>query len=151
MRKIQCSFFPKENLICPHHIFPHYTHILFIHYILLSKEMLPIPKITSQMQKKNALQFLKNFPSSGLKALLHSAYLLWSEFQRIIWMLIMRQEFMKSRKSMINSPTYTSVLPVQYIKVAVRSTRPDIRKVLYETTNDVTWKRNFIKSVKTFS
>ena len=91
--------------------------------------------------KKNALQFLKKFPSSGLKAQLHSAYLLWSEFQRIIWMLIMRQEFMKSSKSMTNSPTYTSILPVQYIKVAVRSTRPNITKVLYETTNDVTWKR----------
>ena len=58
--KMQHSFFSKENLIHLHHILPHYTHILFIHYVLLLKEMLPIPKITSQ-NAKNVLQFLNKF------------------------------------------------------------------------------------------
>ena len=50
------SFFHKKNFIYPH-IFPHYIHILFIHCILL-KEILLIPKITSQ-SVKDALHFLQ--------------------------------------------------------------------------------------------
>ena len=51
----------------------------------------------------------------------------------------MSQEFKKSSKSVTNSPIYnTQKSPIQYTKVAVRSTRPDITKVLYETINDVT-------------
>ena len=38
--------------------------------------------------QKNTLQFLKNFACGGLKALLRSAYLLQSEFQRIIGTLL---------------------------------------------------------------
>ena len=47
--------------------FSHYIHILFTHCIPLSKEILPIPKITPQ-NAKNALQFLKkNSPAMDLK------------------------------------------------------------------------------------
>ena len=54
------SFFPMENLIHLHYIFPHYTQILFIHCILLSILLIP-KKITSQ-NPKDALHFLyKNF------------------------------------------------------------------------------------------
>ena len=56
--KIGQQFFPKENLIRPNYIFPHYILILFIHCILLSKEILLIPTITTK-NAKNASQFLK--------------------------------------------------------------------------------------------
>ena len=55
MRK---SFFPKKNMIPPHYTSPHNIHILFSHCTLLSKEILPIPKITPE-NAKNAMQFLK--------------------------------------------------------------------------------------------
>ena len=81
------SFFPKENLIHLDHTLPHYIQILFIHYVLLFAEILPILNITSQ-NAKNALEFLKKyFCLQRAKALLHLAYLLWSEFQGIIWTL----------------------------------------------------------------
>ena len=55
---MQSSFFPKENLIHPHHVLPYYIPVLFTHYISLSKEILPIPKITSE-NAKTVSQFLK--------------------------------------------------------------------------------------------
>ena len=55
---MQSSFFPKENLIHPHHVLPYYIHVLFTHCISLSKEILPIPKITSE-NAKTVSQFLK--------------------------------------------------------------------------------------------
>ena len=59
------QFFPKKDLITPHYIFQHYIHILIIHCILLSKQILRIPKITSQ-NTKNVSQFLKkNSPAVG--------------------------------------------------------------------------------------
>ena len=58
--KLRCSFFPKENLIRRSYIFPHYVRILFIHSILLSKELLHIPQITPQ-NAKNTSQFLNIF------------------------------------------------------------------------------------------
>ena len=54
------SFFPKENLIHLDHTLPHYIQILFIHYVLLFAEILPILNITSQ-NAKNALEFLKKY------------------------------------------------------------------------------------------
>ena len=52
-------------LIRLHFIFLYYNHILFIHCMLLSKEVLLITKITSQ-NAKNALQFFrKNSPAKG--------------------------------------------------------------------------------------
>ena len=56
--KIESSFFPKENLIHLDHTLPHYIHILIIHCMLLSPELLLILKIALQ-NAKNALQFLK--------------------------------------------------------------------------------------------
>ena len=50
-------FFLKENLICPNYIFPHCILISLIHCVLLSKEILLMPKITPH-NTKNALQFL---------------------------------------------------------------------------------------------
>ena len=73
--KIAKQFFPKENSIRPNYIGPYYILILFIHYILLSKEILLLTKITPQ-NIKNASQFLKNISTCGeVKALLRSAYL----------------------------------------------------------------------------
>ena len=57
MRK---SFFPKKNMIHPHYTYPHKIHILFSHCILLSKEILPIPKITPQNAKKCYAVFKKD-------------------------------------------------------------------------------------------
>ena len=52
-------------LIRLHFIFLYYNHILFIHCMLSSKEVLLITKITSQ-NAKNALQFFrKNSPAKG--------------------------------------------------------------------------------------
>ena len=56
--KITKHFFPKENLICPDCIFPLYILSLFIHCILLSREILLIPKIIPQ-NTKSASQFFK--------------------------------------------------------------------------------------------
>ena len=58
--KIAKQFSPKENLVRSNYVFPHYIFILFIHCILLSKEILLIPTITWQ-NAKNALQFLMQF------------------------------------------------------------------------------------------
>ena len=55
---MQSSFFPKESLIHPHHVLPYYIQVLFTHCISLSKEILPIPKITSE-NAKTVSQFLK--------------------------------------------------------------------------------------------
>ena len=74
-------FFFKENFIHPHHNWPYYLHyvlILFIHCILLSKEILLIAKI---------------FAFGRRKVCICSAYLLQNEFQRIIWMLKHVQHF----------------------------------------------------------
>ena len=51
------SFFLKENLICPNYIFPYYILVSLIHCVLLSKEIMLMPKITPH-NTKNALQFL---------------------------------------------------------------------------------------------
>ena len=62
--------------------------VLLIHYIPLSKEILLIPKITSQ-NAKIALKFLrKKFVYSKLKTSLRLACLFQSECQTIIQMLI---------------------------------------------------------------
>ena len=58
--KIVKQFFSQGKLICTNYIFPHYILISFIHCILLSKEILFVPKITPQ-NAKNALQFLNIF------------------------------------------------------------------------------------------
>ena len=84
IQKLKSSFFPKKNLICANYTFSHYVLILFIHCILLSKEILLIPKITPQ-NGKNALQFLNIFSFGGVNTLLRSGYILQSE---IIWTLI---------------------------------------------------------------
>ena len=76
--KIANLFFPKENVIRLNYIFPHYILILFIYCILLSREILLIPKIAPQ-NAKNTLQLLKNMEVS-----LRSAYLLRNEFHTII-------------------------------------------------------------------
>ena len=55
---MQSSFFPLVNLIHSHHVLPYYIHVLFTHCISLSKEILPIPKITSE-NAKTVSQFLK--------------------------------------------------------------------------------------------
>ena len=74
IRKLRSSFFPKENLIRPNYIFPNHILILFIHCILLSREILHIPKITPP-NGKSALQFLKNiFACTRVKTSLRSAY-----------------------------------------------------------------------------
>ena len=57
MRK---SFFPKKNMIHAHYTSPHNIHILFSHCILLSKEILPILKITTQNAKKCYAGFKKD-------------------------------------------------------------------------------------------
>lgn len=57
-QKLWSRFFPKEILICPNHIFPHYILISFIHCMLLSKEILLISKTTPQ-NAKTASQFSK--------------------------------------------------------------------------------------------
>ena len=69
------QIFSLENLTYTPYIFPHYIHILLFHCILSSKEILLIPKITSQ-NAKNASQFLKKLVCGELNALLHSACLL---------------------------------------------------------------------------
>ena len=57
-----------KNLFHPLYIFREYIHILFIRYILLSGEILLIPKIMSQNAKKNASEFFKKkFAWKGLK------------------------------------------------------------------------------------
>ena len=76
--KIVNCFFSKENVIRLNYIFPHYILILLIYCILLSKEILLIPKIAPQ-NAKNTSQLLKN-----MKDLLRSAYLLRNEFQTVI-------------------------------------------------------------------
>ena len=84
---MRSSFFPKGNLIHLPYIFPHYIHILLIHCILLSKEIVFISKITLQ-NEKDASQFLKKTSAcGGLKFSLRSAYLLQSEFQKIIYII----------------------------------------------------------------
>ena len=65
-------------------LYPNDIHILFIHCIILSKRVLLILKITSQITK-NTSQFLKKtFPNNELKASLRSAHLVRSDFQWII-------------------------------------------------------------------
>ena len=64
--KITKHFFPKENLICPDYIFPFYTLSLFIHCILLSREILVVTKITPQ-NTKSASQFFKKKHVVGSK------------------------------------------------------------------------------------
>ena len=87
---MRSSFFPKENLNRPNYIFPHHILILFIHCILLSREILHIPKITPP-NGKNALRFLKNiFACTRVKTSLRSAYLLQSEFRMIMGTLNVR-------------------------------------------------------------
>ena len=69
-------------------LYPHYIQILLIHCILLSKEILPIPNIISK-NVKNASQFLKEeLCLQQAKILAYLAYLLQSEFQTIICMLV---------------------------------------------------------------
>ena len=98
---MQCSFFFQGKLnsfkyFSP--LYPNDIHILFIHFILLSKEVLLIPKITLQ-NAKNASHFLKKtFLCGGLKDLLHSAYLLWSLIQTIIhWTWAHHQYFQMAK------------------------------------------------------
>ena len=83
MRKMRSSFLQGEfnsSTLYFSRLYPNYIHILFIHCILLSKGVLLILKITLQ-NTKNASQFLKKtLDFSELKASLHSAYLLRSEF-----------------------------------------------------------------------
>ena len=69
-------------------LYPHYIQILLIHCILLSKEILPIPNIISK-NVKNASQFLKEeLCLWQAKILAYLAYLLQSEFQTIICVLV---------------------------------------------------------------
>ena len=66
---------------------PHYILILFLNCMLLPKEILLIPKIALQCAK-GALQFLKIFACSRLKALLRLACLLQSESLTVFQTLI---------------------------------------------------------------
>ena len=88
--KIAMQCFPKEPLIRPNYIFSCYIHILFIHCILLSKDILLIIKVTPQ-NVKNVSQFAifaKKIVCGRVKISLRSTYLLQSEFQMIIRMLM---------------------------------------------------------------
>ena len=77
---------PKENLIRPH-IFRRYIHILFIHCILLSNEILLITKFTSQnakkcfaILKKNCLRRTKSVSKLGI----FNAEWIWNDNSDVI-------------------------------------------------------------------
>ena len=59
------QFFPKESLIFPHYIFPHYVQIISTFYSPIAyyyqKKILFIPKVTSQNAKNASQFFKKNF------------------------------------------------------------------------------------------
>ena len=75
-------------------LYPNDIHILFIHCILLSKEVLLILKITLLNTKKYfSILKKKTFACSKLKVLLCSTYLLQSQFQTIIQMLLNMSEY----------------------------------------------------------
>ena len=69
-------------------LYPNFIHILLIHYIILSKEILFIPKITSQNAKNPSQILKKTFASGGLKSPLRLVYLLRSEFKVVIRLLV---------------------------------------------------------------
>ena len=87
--KIWNSLFPKENLIHPHYIFPHYIHIISTFYLSIAYyyQMRYCLAQNCKMQKMLHISYTKILASSGLKALLHLIYILRSEFQMIILML----------------------------------------------------------------
>ena len=64
-----------KNLFHPHYIFQDCIHILFIYYILLSGEILLIPKIASQNAKKCFAILKKEICLQGAKTSPRSAYL----------------------------------------------------------------------------
>ena len=57
-KMLSSFFFTKENLVHPQYVFLHYIHKSFIYCLLLSKEIVLIPKI-AQQNAKNASHFLK--------------------------------------------------------------------------------------------
>ena len=90
MRKVQSSFFVKENLIHPYDIFhdlskccPHFIHPL--HTII--KRSIAYTQNYITKNKKCFSVLKKTFTCSKLKASLRLAYLLRSQFQTIIQML----------------------------------------------------------------
>ena len=100
-------------------IFPHYIPILFNHWMLLSKEILVIPKITSQ-NAKNPSQLLKNiFACGGVKALLCLAFLLLSQTHHLDTSF-----FLKNRPIHfhINSTSVRPVKQNQFVLTALKST-----------------------------
>ena len=89
-------------------IFPRYIPILFNHWMLLSKEILVIPKITSQ-NAKNPSQLLKNiFACGGVKALLCLAFLLQSQTHHLDTSF-----FLKNRPIHFHINSTSVIIPVK--------------------------------------
>ena len=82
------QFFPKENLILPHYIFPYYLHIYPSHTNIIQRNIANTQNYITKC--KTCFTVLKKKFSFGrVKTSLRLADLLRSEFQRIIPMVML--------------------------------------------------------------
>ena len=86
---MQSSFFPMKILIHLHYMFPHFIQIISIFCTSIAyyyqKRCCLYPKLHHKLQIYVSI-LKKTFVCSRQNSSQHLAYLLWSEFQTIIWM-----------------------------------------------------------------